>query len=142
MGDRSCWVFTLFHYSTTPFSDMTLHIRAIMNSAVEEIFGFKTCCSVRVFDQNLEFLITNKGKRLIRVPSYCDVEETSGFHRVDTLIPHGEQPVGPSPFTARWTKNDGKEYDRSCSMTRTAITTPRRCDTKIFPPRSISWTSV
>jgi hypothetical protein len=110
MGDRSCWVFTLFHYSTTPFSDMTLHIRAIMNSAVEEIFGFKTCCSVRVFDQNLEFLITNKGKRLIRVPSYCDVEETSGFHRVDTLIPHGEQPVAPGRTVAFYCTMDEERW--------------------------------
>jgi hypothetical protein len=33
---------------------MTLFIRPIMNSSVEEIFAFKTCCGLRVFDQNLE----------------------------------------------------------------------------------------
>ncbi len=30
-----------------------LEIHPIMNSAVEEIFGFKTCCGLRAFDQNL-----------------------------------------------------------------------------------------
>ena len=39
---------------------MTLFIRPIMNSSVEEIFAFKTCCGMRVFDQNLEILITNQ----------------------------------------------------------------------------------
>jgi len=39
---------------------MPLYIRPIMNSSVEEIFAFKTCCGMRVFDQNLEIQITNQ----------------------------------------------------------------------------------
>jgi hypothetical protein len=91
---------------------MTLHIHPIMNSAVEEIFAFKTCCGVRVFDQNLEFLITNKGKRLVRIPSYFDMEEISGFDRVDTLLPHGEQAVAPGQTVAFYCTMDEDRWKK------------------------------
>jgi len=91
---------------------MTLDIRPIMNSAVEDIFAFKTCCGVRAFDQNLEFLITNQGKRLIRIPSYFDMEEQSGCHRVDTLLPHGEQAVAPGRTVAFYCAMDEDRWKK------------------------------
>ncbi len=59
--------------SITPIhrsSAMTLFIRPIMNSSVEEIFAFKTCCGMRVFDQNLEIQITNQKDYPVYVQSY------------------------------------------------------------------------
>ena len=40
-----------------------LNIKCIMNSAVEDILAFKTCCGLKMFDQNLEIHLTNQGTR-------------------------------------------------------------------------------
>jgi hypothetical protein len=72
-----------------------LEIRALMNSPVEEIFAFKTCCGVRAFDQNLEIHVTNRSDRMVEVPSYFDLTGDSGSERVDTLMPHGKQRIMP-----------------------------------------------
>src|SRR5512136_979881 len=78
---------TLFHYSNIPvfrgFSNMTLFIRPIMNSSVEEIFAFKTCCGMRVFDQNLEIQITNQNDYPVYVQSYFDLLGRCGSHRME-----------------------------------------------------------
>lgn len=72
-----------------------LKIRAIMDSPVEDIFAFKTCCGVRAFDQNLEIHVTNQSDRLVEVPSYFDLKGDMGSQRVDTLMPHGEHRIAP-----------------------------------------------
>ena len=72
---------------------MTLLIRPIMNSSVEEIFAFKTCCGTRVFDQNLEIQITNQNDYPVHVQSYFELLDPSGVHRVETLMPHGTQRI-------------------------------------------------
>lgn len=72
-----------------------LEIRAIMNTPVEEIFAFKTCCGVRAFDQNLEIHVTNRSDRILVVPSHFDLTGNSGSYRVDTLMPQGEQRITP-----------------------------------------------
>ena len=72
---------------------MTLFIRPIMNSSVEEIFAFKTCCGLRVFDQNLEIQITNQKDYPVYVQSYFELLDPSGLHRVETLMPHGTQRI-------------------------------------------------
>jgi hypothetical protein len=64
-----------------------------MNSSVEEIFAFKTCCGLRVFDQNLEIRITNRNDYPVYVQSYFDLLDSSGVHRVETLMPHGTQRI-------------------------------------------------
>ncbi|MDQ1335421.1 MAG: hypothetical protein QG552_2371 [Thermodesulfobacteriota bacterium] len=77
-----------------------LEIIAIMNSAVEDIFGFKTCCGVRAFDQNLEILIKNKGIGPVVVPSYCDLHGIRGTRRITTLMPNGDQQILPGEVKA------------------------------------------
>lgn len=77
-----------------------LEISAIMNSAVEEIFAFKTCCGARAFDQNLEILIRNRGIRAVTVPSYCDIHGSQGTRRITTLMPHGDQQIRPGEVKA------------------------------------------
>jgi hypothetical protein len=77
-----------------------LEISATMNSAVEEIFAFKTCCGARAFDQNLEILIKNKGGRPVVVPSYCDLHGSRGTLRITTLMPNGDQKIQPGEVRA------------------------------------------
>jgi hypothetical protein len=79
---------------------MPLHIRPIMNSSVEEIFAFKTCCGVRVFDQNLEIQITNDDDTPVYVHSYFELFDPSGVHRVETLMPHGTQRIASGETVA------------------------------------------
>jgi len=115
--------------SITPIhrsSAMTLFIRPIMNSSVEEIFAFKTCCGMRVFDQNLEIQITNQKDYPVYVQSTFDLLDPSGAHRVETLMPHGTQRIASGETIAfyctmdesRWAKaekivfhdTEGEEY--------------------------------
>lgn len=116
-------------YSIAPIprsSAMTLFIRPIMNSSVEEIFAFKTCCGMRVFDQNLEIQITNRKDYPVYVQSHFDLLDPSGAHRVETLMPHGTQRIASGQTIAfyctmdesRWAKaekivfhdTEGEEY--------------------------------
>ena len=90
-----------------------LEIRAIMNSPMEEILAFKTCCSLRAFDQNLEILIKNKGEHPIRVPSYFDLQGSYGTQRIDTLLPAGEQRIDPGGIIAFYCYMDDAQWAMS-----------------------------
>ena len=72
-----------------------LYIRPIMNTSVEEIFDFKTCCGLRMFDQNLEIHVRNLGDSPVNVPGYFDLEGEHGSKRFDTLSPAGEHQIRP-----------------------------------------------
>jgi hypothetical protein len=89
---------------------MSLSIRPIMNSSIEDIFAFKTCCGLRVFDQNLEIHITNHTHHPIYIPSHFDLKDASGWHRIDTLIPHGEQCVLPDETIAFYCAMDEQRW--------------------------------
>jgi hypothetical protein len=92
---------------------MPLIIRPIMNSPVGEIFAFKTCCGVRVFDQNLEIQITNRSEGPVSVPSYFDLEDDSGLHRIETLFPQGELQVAPGETKAFYCAMDEIRWKRA-----------------------------
>jgi len=77
-----------------------IDIRATMNSPVEEILAFKTCCGVRAFDQNLEILLKNRGSRPVVVPSYFDLHGARGTCRINTLMPNGYLQVLPREVKA------------------------------------------
>jgi len=66
-----------------------------MNTSVEEIFGFKACCGLRMFDQNLEIHVRNLGDSPVQVPGYFDLEGENGSKRFDTLSPGGEHRINP-----------------------------------------------
>ena len=72
-----------------------LTVKANINSVVEDILSFKTCCGVRAYDQNLELLVTNQSDQPVEVPSHCDLETASGPHRIRNLMPPGDQPIQP-----------------------------------------------
>lgn len=92
---------------------MILLIRPIMNSSVEEIFSFKTCCGVRVFDQNLEIQLTNQSGYPVYVQSYFDLLDPIGSHRVETLMPHGTQKLAPGETMAFYCTMDESLWARA-----------------------------
>ncbi|MBC8417555.1 MAG: hypothetical protein KJ573_03785 [Proteobacteria bacterium] len=77
-----------------------LAIHPIMNSAVEDIFGFKTCCGMRAFDQNLEIHVKNVGEHPVVVSSYFDMKGAWGSRRMNTLMPGGGQRILPGEIKA------------------------------------------
>jgi len=84
-----------------------------MNSSVEEIFAFKTCCGMRVFDQNLEIQITNQNDYPVCVQSYFDLLYSSGVHRVETLMPHGTQEIASGETIAFYCTMDESLWTRA-----------------------------
>ena len=77
-----------------------LEISAFMNSAVEDIFAFKTCCGMRAFDQNLEIHVKNVGENPVVVPSHFDLQGAWGSRRINTLMPNGDQQILPGEIKA------------------------------------------
>lgn len=90
-----------------------LEISAAMNSGVEEIFAFKTCCGMRVSDQNLEILIKNRGSHPVVVPSYCDLHGIRGTRRITTLMPNGDQEILPGEIKAFYCMMDDVLWNES-----------------------------
>ena len=93
-----------------------LQIKAFMNSAVEDVLAFRTCCSLKAFDQNLEVHVTNHGDQDIHVPSYFDLAGESGTRRVDTLLPHGEQVLAPGQTIAFYCTMDEQHWEQARQM--------------------------
>ncbi len=87
-----------------------------MNSAVEDVLAFRTCCNLKVFDQNLEVHITNQGDQYVKVPSYFDLKGEFGTQRVDTLIPHGEHSLAPGQTIAFYCTMDEKHWEKARQM--------------------------
>ena len=83
-----------------------LTIRPIMNSCVEDILGFKTCCGLKMFDGNLEILVTNSGDHEVVVPSYFDLEIEGGTKRVEAIMPQGNHKLQPGETMAFYTQMD------------------------------------
>ncbi|MBI5585265.1 MAG: hypothetical protein HY892_15745 [Deltaproteobacteria bacterium] len=77
-----------------------LEIRLIMNSTVEDIFAFKTCCGLKMFDQNLEIHLVNQGPRPVVVPSCFDLETPEGCRRFNNLMPPGDLRIEPGEIRA------------------------------------------
>jgi hypothetical protein len=93
-----------------------LEIRAIMNSPVEDILGFKTCCGLRAFDQNLEIHVKNRGDRPVIVPSHFDLKGQAGEHRVANLMPHGDQRIEPEEIKAFYCSMDETQWKAARQM--------------------------
>jgi hypothetical protein len=77
------------------FNRDMLQINIIMNSAVEEIFAFKTCCGLKVMDQNLEIHVKNVGGRTITIPSWFYLERETDSQRISAVTPAGEHRLAP-----------------------------------------------
>jgi hypothetical protein len=94
-----------------------LKIHCIMNSAVEDVLAFKTCCGLKMFDQNLEIHLTNQGHVTVTVPSYCDLETDQGIKRINTLTPPGEHPLKPGEIMAFYCSMDEILWDKTRLIT-------------------------
>jgi hypothetical protein len=90
-----------------------LEIRFLMNSAVEEIFAFKTCCGLKLFDQNLEIHLTNRGRTPVLVPSHFDLEIPEGVQRFDHLLPAGDLRIEPGEIKAFYCSMDETLWERA-----------------------------
>jgi hypothetical protein len=90
-----------------------LEIRFIMNSAVEDILAFKTCCGLKMFDQNLEIHLTNRDRSTIVVPSYFDLESPEGVKHVDHLVPQGDLRIEPGEIKAFYCSMDENLWNRA-----------------------------
>ncbi|MFZ5868719.1 MAG: hypothetical protein ACOYXY_22770, partial [Thermodesulfobacteriota bacterium] len=97
----------------TRITSQMLQIRLIMNSPTEEILGFKTCCGLKMFDQNLEILVTNGGDRPVIVPSYFDLESEAGTERVTAVMPHGEHRIDPGDIMAFYCSMDESRWSKA-----------------------------
>lgn len=93
-----------------------LKVRAIMNSPMEAILAFRTCCGAAAFDQNLEIQVTNLGALPIEVPSYFDLIDDLGSYRVDTLLPYGVQRIPPGETIAFYCTMDENRWKGARQM--------------------------
>jgi hypothetical protein len=90
-----------------------LEIRVNMNSSVEDVLAFKTCCNLKLSDQNLEILVENKGSSPVVVPSYFDLESNEDTVRIQTLIPSGNQTIPPGETIAFYCQMDETLWKKS-----------------------------
>jgi hypothetical protein len=77
-----------------------LEIRPIMNSCVEEILGFKTCCGAKFIDLNLEIMIRNKGTVPVTVLGYFDLETADRSARIRAVTPPEPRTILPGDVIA------------------------------------------
>ena len=90
-----------------------LEIRFIMNSTAEAILSFKTCCGLKMFDQNLEIHLINRGRDPVVVPSCCDLETSEGVRRVDHLLPSGDLRIEPGEIKAFYCSMDETLWNKT-----------------------------
>ncbi len=93
-----------------------LEIRLIMDSPIEEILGFKTCCGLRTFDQNLEILFKNNGFTAVRVQGYFDLHGGYGAYRMDAVIPPDGFWIEPGDVKALYCYMDETLWEKSTRM--------------------------
>jgi len=93
-----------------------LEIKPLMNSEVEDIFAFKTCCGARAFDQNLEIHLKNTGPGPVIVPSYFDLRGTWGNRRFTNLMPNGDQEISPGEIKAFYCMMDEMLWDKATEL--------------------------
>lgn len=87
-----------------------------MNSSVEEVLSFKTCCNLNLFEQNLEIHVANRGPNPVVVPSYFDLEGDHGAKRIHTLTPPGEHRIDPGETMAFYCCMDENLWKNSRKM--------------------------
>ena len=89
-----------------------LEIKAIMNSPVEDILAFKTCCGLKMFDQNLEIHVRNVGDRPVVVSSRFDLEGATEKLRIEAVTPPGEHEIKPGELKAFYCTMDEHDWKR------------------------------
>jgi hypothetical protein len=90
-----------------------LVIKLIMNSAVEDVLAFKTCCGLKVTDQNLEILVTNEGNRPVTVNSRFDLELEGETRSFVNLLPQPNQKILPGEIKAFYCQMDEELWKKA-----------------------------
>ena len=93
-----------------------LEIQLNMNSPVEDILAFKTCCGLKMFDANLEILITNRGKKPALLTGWFDLEGDGESKRISAMMPPGEQRIRPGEIKAFYCQMDEQLWQRSLRL--------------------------
>ena len=96
-----------------------MEIRFIMDSAVEDVLAFKTCCGLQVFDQNLEIHLRNTGDRPVTIQSALDLEGPDLRERVANLLPGGGRAIAPGETAAFYCQMDEEIWRRARRATFT-----------------------
>ena len=94
-----------------------LEIRLNMNSEVEDVLAFKTCCSMQVQDPNLEILVTNLGTGPIDVKSGFDLETDTDTKNFPGLFPPGARRIQPGDTAAFYCQMDEKVWKSARRLT-------------------------
>jgi len=81
-----------------------------MNSTVEDVLAFKTCCNLKMDDQNLEILVTNNGPSPVEVQSYFDLEGDQETRRINNLMPQPHQVIAPGQVKAFYCQLDESSF--------------------------------
>lgn len=92
---------------------MTLEIRPMMNSSVEDVLAFKTCCGLKMMDQNLEIHVHNAGYEAVEVPSAFELIGDFGKKKIEQLTPPGVLKIGPGETRAFYCQMDEELWDRA-----------------------------
>jgi hypothetical protein len=87
-----------------------------MNSCVEDVLGFKTCCGLKMFDQNLEIHVRNLGKSPVKVPGYFDLVADGKVTRIDAVSPGGEQTIPAGEIASFYCYMDQALWDKSDTL--------------------------
>lgn len=93
-----------------------LRITPLMNSSCEEVFGFKTCCGAKTFDQNLEIHLKNTGTETIGVHSRFEIVGAHGTKTIDNLMPQGILKIPPGQIKAFYVYMDQVLWENSSKM--------------------------
>jgi len=80
--------------------DSGIEIRLIMNSDVEDVLSFKTCCGLKAFDQNLEIHVRNRSALPVTIRGYFDLSGRFGKKRISHLLPGGDLTLEPGELKA------------------------------------------
>lgn len=88
-------------------------VRPIMNSCAEDVLAFKTCCSLKMFEQNLEIILENNGENTVVIQGYFDLVGDYGKKRITNLVPPGEIVVESNDCIACYCNMDEELWNRS-----------------------------
>lgn len=90
-----------------------IEILPIMDSEVEAVFAFKTCCGIRAFDQNLEIQVRNRGESPVVIQSRFDLQGPDFEERVAAVFPQGGLCLGPGEIRALYAQMDATRWSRA-----------------------------
>ena len=91
-----------------------LKVKAIMNSSVEDVIGFK-CCNLP--DQNLEIHVKNAGGEPVKALSRFVLDAGDKLVDLTTVYPPGGQVILPGETAAFYCNMDDEEWKQYSSIT-------------------------